>query len=63
MRHFKDKWSYVTLSSAASAVLNLLLSEHLSVQALEPWGKDTRILQFYYFDINDRLCSPPAVRR
>jgi hypothetical protein len=44
---FKDKWSYVTLSSAASAVLIFLFVEHLPVQTLEPGGKDSRIRKFY----------------
>ena len=43
----KDKWSYVTLSSAASAVLTVMLLEHLAVQALEPGSEDSRILKFY----------------
>ena len=40
----KDKWSYVTLNSAASAPLMLLLLEHLAVQTLEPVIEESRIL-------------------
>jgi hypothetical protein len=64
MRHYrKDKWSYVKLSSAAPAILIFLFSDHLHIQTLEPGGKDSRNLEFYYFNIEDGLCSQPAVRR
>ena len=42
----KDQWSYVTLNSAASAPLMLLLLEHLAVQTLEPVIEESRILKF-----------------
>jgi hypothetical protein len=59
----KDKWSYVTLSGAAPPMLILLFLEHLHMQTLEPGSKDSRSLEFYYFNINDRLCSSPAAPR
>jgi hypothetical protein len=42
----KYKWSCVTLSSVASAILNLLLLEHLAVQTLGLEVKKRAFLNF-----------------